>query len=76
VYRIARSKPWPPSIDLSTVRETLVYMKDDMARDPELLRIRTALEIAIGEIDRAEQTPRAAVLSPLVARFLPARRRR
>lgn len=76
VFKIPRSQPWPPAIDLATVRETLVYMKDDVARVPDLMRVKKALEIAIDEIDKAEQIPRSVSYVPRrLARFMPAPRR-
>ncbi len=44
------SKSAHPRIDLDTVRETLVYMRDDMASDPHLARIHQALSLALDEI--------------------------
>ncbi len=36
MFRISRTRPWPPTIDLSTVRETLMYMRDDARAVPGL----------------------------------------
>ena len=73
VFRIPRSNPWPPAIDLTTVRETLIYMKDDMRRVPALEGVAAALETALKEIDKAERTQKKVPLSPIAARFLPLR---
>ncbi len=72
MFRIPRDRPWPPAIDLRTVRETLVYMRDDMGRVPGLEQASEALDTAIAEIDKAQAstTPRARI-APTMARFLP-----
>ncbi len=72
MFRIPRHNPWPPVVDLSTVRDTLSYMKDDMERVPGLERVAAALKEALAEIDRAKP-PTAVPLSPIAARFLPRR---
>jgi hypothetical protein len=59
VYRIPRSNPWPPHIDLSTLRGTLIYMHDDMARAPGLEKLRDALALALKEAEAAEAVARA-----------------
>ena len=51
MFKIDRSRPWPPDIDLATVRGTLRYMEDDMRRVPQFAKIAAALEDAIREID-------------------------
>jgi hypothetical protein len=73
VFRIPRSNPWPPLIDLATVRETLLYMKDDMRRVPGLEAVAEALDGAITEIDKAERNLDRRRISPSMARFLPRR---
>lgn len=73
MYRIPRSKPWPPQIDLSTLRETLAYMHDDMARAPGLEKLRDALALAIKEAEAAEQGSPAAPFAALPVRFMPRR---
>lgn len=74
MYRIPHSRPLPPHIDLSTMRETLLYMHDDMARTPGLERLRDALAAAIAETEAAEQGARKApMVVPFSARFLPRR---
>ena len=70
MFRIPRSRPWPPQIDLSTVRETLAYMQDDMERVPELKGVAAALKATMAEIDRVKPKPTIAN-SPFAARFLP-----
>lgn len=42
-----------PKIDLETIHETLAYMRDDVARVPELANVANALGKAIKEIDVA-----------------------
>lgn len=70
MFRIPRSRPWPPQIDLSTVRETLAYMQDDMERVPELKNVAAALRATVAEIDRVKPKPMVGN-SPFAARFLP-----
>ncbi|MEM1088562.1 MAG: hypothetical protein AAGH90_12620 [Pseudomonadota bacterium] len=49
-----RSWPWPPTVDLATVRKTLVYMRDDLSRIEELKSAASALDHAVREIEKAE----------------------
>jgi len=72
MFRIPRDKPWPPAIDLGTVRETITYMRDDMRRIPGLERAGAALDAALNEIRDAEaQLAPRQTLPPRFARFLP-----
>ena len=74
MFKIPRRNPWPPVLDLSTVRETIAYMHDDMSRVPGLEGVASALETALEEIDAAERKPKPAVtITPFIARFLPRR---
>lgn len=73
MYRIPRSKPWPPQIDLATLRETLAYMHDDMVRAPGLEKLRDALATAIKEAEAAEQRSPVSTFVPLPVRFMPRR---
>lgn len=74
MFRIARSRPWPPDIDLSNARETIAYIEDDMRRVPGLEKVAAALHSAIDEIDAAERSvPRATPYSITSARFMPRR---
>lgn len=79
MFRIANSHPWPPEIDLATVRETIAYIEGDMRRVPGLERIADALSTALEEIETVERD-RPALSSvyprpqaPIAARFLPRR---
>jgi hypothetical protein len=72
VFRISRHRPWPPSIDLATVRETLAYMRDDARLVPELENVARSLDAAITEIDRAEANLKPVSYEPMASRFLPA----
>ncbi len=75
MYRIPRANPWPPTLDLSTVRETMAYMHDDMKRVPGLEKAARAIADAIKEIDKAEKASAKPVsYSPIAAKFLPLRR--
>ena len=73
MFKISRTRPWPPAIDLSTVRKTVAYMQGDMARVPGLEKIADALAVAIKEIDAVDQRPRVVNLTDTVvrSRFLP-----
>lgn len=73
MFRIPRSNPWPPVLDLATVRETLHYMHDDMTRVPGLERVASALKAALTEIEAAERNAKPPVIGPFAARFLPRR---
>lgn len=59
-------------IDVATVRETLLYMHDDMKRAPELARVRTALAMALMEIDKVDRGRRTIEAADITrARFFP-----
>ena len=75
MYKISRKEPWPPHIDLTTARETLAYMHDDMKSVPELAKVAESLETAIQEMQRAEKAspPRIARNVIIASRFLRAR---
>jgi hypothetical protein len=73
MFRIDKSRPWPPHIDLSTIRETLIYIESDLQRVPGLEAAATALKTARAEIDAVERagnernSPRFV---PFVSRFV------
>lgn len=73
MFRIARRPAKTPSIDLSTVRETLLYMESDCKACPGLEGVAAALSQTISEIDRVDDRlkpePRADVIS---VSFVPA----
>jgi hypothetical protein len=73
VFKISRTRPWPPMLDLVTVRETLCYMHDDMKRVAALTRVAAALETALAEFDSVERSATPAALDARVtpARFFP-----
>lgn len=73
MFRIPRNRPWPPALDLSTVRETLLYMEDDARRVPGLERVAEALAVAIAEVEAAERSANASRQDIVGARFFPAR---
>lgn len=71
MFQLPPSQPWASTIDLATVRETLVYMHDDMKRAPGLEAVAKAIAAALQEIDAAEKSPRPATPSATAARFVP-----
>jgi len=73
MFRIPRQDPWPPAIDLATVRETLHYMHDDMRRIPGLEKVADAMAKTIDEIEAAERDRSRRKLNPITARFMPNR---
>ncbi|MGD9785603.1 MAG: hypothetical protein AB7E80_07865 [Hyphomicrobiaceae bacterium] len=73
MFRIPRSRPWPPEIDLHTMRDTLAYMHDDASRVPGLEKLKDALATAIREAEAADRKPQQLVPGALGARFLPRR---
>jgi hypothetical protein len=73
MFRIPRSQPWPPAIDLHTVRETVLYMRDDAKRIPGLEGLTKAFDAALVEIEKAERKARPPILSPIASKFLPRR---
>jgi hypothetical protein len=75
VFKISRAKPYPPTLDLTTVRVTLGYMHDDMKRIAGLERLAASLETAIAEVSAAERQSKPAVLTGWTRpRFLTVRR--
>lgn len=61
-------------VDLTGVRDTLLYMQSDAAQTPGLERLSETLSEAIAEINRIETvTPASDTQSIIAARFLPAR---
>lgn len=75
MFRISRDRPWPPSIDLATVRETLIYMRDDARGVPGLEKVAQSLDAAIQDVDVAQAKLTPVSYSPIASRFLPARLR-
>lgn len=47
-----------PQIDLKTVRETLVYIRDDLSQVGELRHVAIAMQEAISQIEVAEARSR------------------
>ncbi|MCB1513906.1 MAG: hypothetical protein KDJ18_03630 [Hyphomicrobiaceae bacterium] len=73
MFSFPGSDPKPIHLDLSTLRETLAYMHDDMCRTPGLEKLRDALALALKEAEAAEATTRPAKVRFSAARFLPRR---
>jgi hypothetical protein len=73
MFRIPRTQPWPPAIDLHTVRETLLYVRDDTKRIPGLEGLTKALDSALFEIEKAERKEKPRRLFPIASTFLPRR---
>jgi hypothetical protein len=73
VRAVQRSKARPCALDLSTVRETLAYMHDDVRRAPGLERAAAALAAALAEIELAERGATVPARRQGPARFLPGR---
>jgi hypothetical protein len=63
-------------LDLSTVREMLAYMHDDLRRTPGLERAAAALDTAIAEVERAERSAHSSARWTAHTGFLSARMRR
>lgn len=59
-------------IDLATVRWTIEHMHDELAKRPQLGRVRNALAIALLELDRAQRDTRSITAGDLgPSRYLP-----
>lgn len=67
MFGFFRTKARPCTLDLSTVRETLAYMHDDVRRAPGLSRVAAALAAAVAEIELIERC------SPIRRRQVPDR---
>ena len=64
------------ALDLSTVREMLAYVHDDLRRAPGFERAAAALATAIAEIERVERGVPSSARWTAHTRFLPERMRR
>ena len=73
MFNIQRHPAYPPTLDLSTVRETIAYMEGDLRRVPGLEAAATALKTAIREIEAAERAMKPTPYTVLAAKFLPRR---
>ncbi len=64
------------SIDLASVRDTLLYIESDLSQAPELHRLAVAVRSALSEITRLEQAGTEIAQPEFVsAHFLPAQLR-
>jgi len=71
VFKISRHRLGLAQIDLTTLRETLHYMKSDTDRIAGLEDVSKALQVTLNEIERAERKLTPPDLSPIAAKFLP-----
>lgn len=72
MFRLHRSQPWPPTLDLTTVRETLSYVHEDVSRVPGLEKVAAALQVTLDEIAHAERSHSGPVIGTVMAaRFFP-----
>jgi hypothetical protein len=70
-----RNNPHVPLVDLDTIRETLVYIRDDIQRVPGLERAAEGLTAVLAEIAAAERRRLAPLsMSVIDARRLPRRK--
>jgi len=67
--------PKPNHIDLETIRETIAYIRDDVAADPALSDVASALEQAVFALDSASESQQAsnATCTPIGARIFTSR---
>ena len=74
MFKVVNAPHRVQSIDLASVRDTLLYIESDLVRSPDLHRLAAAVRTALTEIDRLEQTDAQIGKSDFTAaRFLPAR---
>ena len=73
MFKISRHRLGLAQIDLTTLRETLLYMKSDTDRIAGLEDVSKALQTTLNEIERAERKLTPPDLSPIAAKFLPRR---
>lgn len=80
MFKISRTDPFPATLDLKTIADTLAYIHDDVKRVPGLEKVASALATSLDEIKSAERaSPRTVIgksaLSPaaITARFFPRR---
>lgn len=67
-------RPARPKVDLTSVRDTLLYLQSDAAQTPGMERLSEALAEAIAEINRIETlNPHSETREIMSSRFLPAR---
>jgi hypothetical protein len=75
VLRSSHRPARAPAIDLDTIRETVSYMHDDVARVQELERLAAAFRSVLKELDAVGQPAAAdAPARVMAARFIPFRR--
>lgn len=61
------------TIDLASVRDTLLYIQSDLNQSPELHRLGSAIRKALAEIEALEETETEDDMPKFVsAKFLPA----
>ena len=70
-----RQKPNVPLVDLDTIRETLVYIRDDLQRAPGLDRAAERLTAALAEITEAERRRLAPISGSIIDARLMLRRK-
>ena len=70
-----RQKPNVPLVDLDTIRETLVYIRDDLQRAPGLDRAAEQLTAALAEITQAERRRLAPISGSIIDARLMLRRK-
>jgi hypothetical protein len=68
-------KPSLPLVDLDTIRETLVYIRDDIQRVPGLEKAAERLTSALGEITAAERRRLAPISHSVIDARLVLRRK-
>ena len=54
VYKINRENPWPPELDLATIRSTLRALEGDMRRIPQFIEVAEALTQTLAALDKVE----------------------
>jgi hypothetical protein len=68
-------KPNIPLVDLDAIRETLVYIRDDLTRVPGLDRAAERLTAALAEITQAERRRLAPISHSIIDARLVLRRK-
>lgn len=74
MFQVFKSPRRTASIDLASVRDTLLYIESDVSGPPELTKLAGAIRSALNEIERLEGSALEIEKPEFTsARFLPAR---
>jgi hypothetical protein len=71
VFKVSKAQRRAVTIDLASVRDTLLYIESDLHQSPRLDRLAAAIRSALVEIERLEPDGKIERPEITAARFLP-----